>query len=203
VGEADRAAGNYDKAYAFSPTAERAMGACQASLRANRDRPCELLDQWLAAHAGDIGARMFRAAASEQRGDVQAAIADYEAVLVYSPNNANALNNLAWLYHRTGDPRALGTAERALKAAPEAPAIMDTAGWVVLLAGDRNRGLKLLTDAAARAPANPDIRYHLAYAQAQNGQAATARQTLDELLAGNTEFASRQDAQSLRQSLAR
>ena len=63
------------------------------------------------------------------------AIAQYEEVLKLSPQNALALNNLANLYQREKDGRALATAEQALKLAPEHPGIQDTLGWILVEQG--------------------------------------------------------------------
>lgn len=196
------AASQYERAFAVSPAGPRAMGACQARFEAQLEKPCELLDRWIRQHAEDTRARMFRAVIAERAGNLRSAIADYEAVLAVRPDDAAALNNLAWLYHQTGDDRAQATAEQALRAAPDVAAVIDTAGWIALHSGDRNRGMRLIGEAAAKAPENPDIRYHLAYAQAQSGQVEQARSTLDELLARVESFDSRSEAEQLRTRLA-
>ena len=62
--------------------------------------------------------------------------------------------------------KALDFAGRALKAAPDNPSVLDTAGYVRLKSGrERSEALRLLRLAAEKAPDNAAIRAHLAEAQ--------------------------------------
>ena len=113
-----------------------------------------------------------------------------------------ALNNLAWLYFEAGDARARTTAERALEVQPDSASVMDTLGWIETRTGDRRRGMTLLATAAKRAPSDPDIQYHLAFALAENGDVAAARQALAPALALARAFPSRAEAEQLMRRLA-
>jgi Flp pilus assembly protein TadD len=90
------------------------------------------------------------------------------------------LNNLAWLYHRTGDERALAYAERAYRAAPESVNVLDTLGWILAQEGDLKRGLTLLREAKVRSSKDPGIRYHLAFALDALDRRDEAREELAE-----------------------
>lgn len=97
------------------------------------------------------------------------AIAAYEQIMALTDGrNPLVLNNLAYAQDQLGNaPVALDYAIRALAAAPSNPSVMDTAGWLMVRTGkDKARGLALLQQAAAKAPANATIRQHLAAAQA-------------------------------------
>jgi predicted Zn-dependent protease len=83
-------------------------------------------------------------------------------VLKKSPDSVLALNNLAQLYHQQKNPRALSTAERAQKLAPESASVTDTLGWILVEQGETKRGLELLQQALAKDSKIPEIRYHLA-----------------------------------------
>jgi Flp pilus assembly protein TadD len=61
-------------------------------------------------------------------------------------------------------------AEQANKAAPTDPIILDTLGWILVEQGKLDRALPLLKQAAALAPANPDIRNHLGVALGKSGK---------------------------------
>src|SRR5262249_45420226 len=111
------------------------------------------------------------------------------------------LNNLAWVYYKTKDRRALETAERASKLEPENGAIADTFGWLLVQEGQVQRGLELLRKAEKQAPSIPDIRYHLAVALAKTGAREEARSTLAALLSSGQKFEEIVEAKQLLQEL--
>jgi putative PEP-CTERM system TPR-repeat lipoprotein len=159
------------------------------------------LQKWLDEHPDDLLAWQYAASENAKSGKDKQAIEQYERVLQKLPNDANALNNLAVLYHRTKDPRALATAERAYKATPDSPIFADTLGWILVDSGKTERGLELLQKAAAGAPSNLQIRYHLAVALAKSGDKIRARKELESLLASNKTFPQREAAQGLLKQL--
>jgi predicted Zn-dependent protease len=108
-----------------------------------------------------------------------------------------ALNNLAWAYSELKDPRALATAEKALKAAPDSPAVLDTAGWLLAGQGDTGRALPMLKRAASLQPANAVLRYHLAVALNKSGDKKAAKVELEKLVSGGTPFPHLDDAIAL------
>lgn len=195
------AATYFARAHAIAPRADVAIRECRARVAADAADPCALLDAWLAAHPADVPGRLFRASLHQGRGEKALAIAGYEKVLAAEPRQPVALNNLAWLYHETGDGRALATAGRALEAQPDSASVMDTVGWIEAMEGDRRRGLDLLAAAARLAPRDPEIHYHLAFALAESGERALARQTLAPVLAAAAPFGSRPQAEQLMRRL--
>ena len=113
-----------------------------------------------------------------------------------------ALNNLAWLYQKIGDPRSLETAEKALALASEQPAIIDTVGWILVERGDTQRGLEHLEKAVNLAPANAEIRYHLAVALAKDGQNEQSCRELGDIFDMGGSFAGIEDARQLSKDLS-
>lgn len=108
----------------------------------------------------------------------------YEGLLAQGGNDHRLLNNLAWLYHREGDPRAAELAERAYELAPAAVPVLDTLGWILVDdKGDLERGLRLLREAAARDATAPSIRYHLAVALYRQGRDEDALAELETIAA--------------------
>jgi tetratricopeptide (TPR) repeat protein len=91
--------------------------------------------------------------------------------------DAALLNNLAWAYAQIGDrPHATIYAKTAYALIPASPAAADTYGWMLVSAGDQiGRGVILLEQAAAQAPAAPAVRWHLAQAYAAAGRIAEAK----------------------------
>lgn len=96
------------------------------------------------------------------------AIAAYDRLLaVTDGKNPLVLNNMAYAQGMVGNKaKALDYAERAYKAAPASASVLDTLGWLLVETGkDKPRGLKLLRDAAAKAPGNATIAGHLRSAE--------------------------------------
>jgi putative PEP-CTERM system TPR-repeat lipoprotein len=125
----------------------------------------------------------------------------YEDLLQTQPENANLLNNLALLYQRMNDGRALLLAERALKLAPDNPGIMDTLGWLLLDQGQTGRALELLRQATAKAPKLATVRYHLAVALEKAGNKSEAKRELTTLLEAGSGFPELDAARKLAASL--
>ena len=88
----------------------------------------------------------------------------YRKVLELDPENTVALNNLAWMLTEDGIAKGLEYAEQAHRLAPFNPGVLDTLGVAVSKSGDAKRGVTLLRMASTLAPAQDDIRLHLAKA---------------------------------------
>jgi tetratricopeptide (TPR) repeat protein len=119
------------------------------------------LGEWLQKLPGSANAYFLRGVKKQQAGDRSGAMADYEAAIARNPQDARALNNLAWLQFEAGDSRALVTAEKAYALQPESPAIVDTYGWILVKSGNKPKGIEMLKKALALAPGSKDIEQHL------------------------------------------
>jgi predicted Zn-dependent protease len=148
-----------------------------------------LFAQWLKDNPDDLATAMYageRALASNQ---FKEAGSQFEAILQRHPNNLAALNNLAWAYHKSADPRALATAEQAYKLGAGNAQIGDTLGWILVEQGNAARGVPLLQKALALAPQDRSIRFHLAAGLAKAGEKAKAKKELEQILASGNDFA--------------
>jgi len=108
----------------------------------------------------------------------------YNQVLGINPDNAVALNNLAFLNAETGQNLdvAMTLAERAKKRMPGSPSVSDTLGYVYYeknLTGDAIRELQQAVEAA---PLNAMFRLHLAMALLKNGDKAGAKREAESAL---------------------
>ena len=120
-----------------------------------------------------------------------------QAVLGKRPNNAIALNNLAWVYQAKGDSRARGLAQRAHFLAPSGET-SDTLGWIMTKEGDAADALPLLKEAVQRRPNDRTVKFHLASALNAVGKPDEAAQALDAILDDAADFDDRGAAWSLR-----
>jgi len=140
-----------------------------------------LAARWTKEHAQDPTMPLFLAQQAQKRNDLAAARTGYARVLELDDDNVVALNNMAWILGEAKDPKAVEYAERAHRASPMNPSVLDTFGWVLVRNGDASRGVQLLRMASAMQPGNGEIRLHLAKALAETGDKAAARRELDRL----------------------
>ena len=156
---------------------------------------------WIKQHPQDLAARNYAAEVYMRDQRNREAIAQYEVLLKARPGNAIVLNNLANLYQREKDPRALATAELALKHAPDNPGVQDTLGWILVEQGQLPRGLDILRKAAAKAPKAATLRYHHGIALIRSGKKAEAKQELQAAIASGQNFPELEAAKTLLKSL--
>lgn len=164
----------YQKAYDMQPSAPTLIPLYSALVLSGKTAEARArMRQWLDQHADDRTTRLFYASSLLAEKDFPASAAQFEQLLKLAPNHALVMNNLAWLYQQQKDGRALEFAEKAYKAAPANPVVLDTLGWILFEQGRRERALALLKQAAALAPDSADIGRHLELALAKEGDKAT------------------------------
>jgi predicted Zn-dependent protease len=110
-------------------------------------------------------------------GQAQQAIATLNQQLRLDPNNAAAMNNLAFNLAETGTDldRALALAEGVARKFPNDPAVTDTLGWVYAKRGLNQSAIKVLSILVKKYPKEPAFRYHLAMVLLQNKQPSDAK----------------------------
>lgn len=156
-----------------------------------------VLRGWLTKNPKDDAARLMLAQYYLNHAQNTSAVAQYQEILTAYPSNVDALNNLAWLYTEQHDARALTTAERAYKLAPESSSVQDTYGWALIQGGQAEKALPILVQAAHSPRPSAAIQYHLAVAQAQTGDKTGAHATLAALLKSGASFPGKADAEKL------
>jgi len=147
-------------------------------------------------------ANLRLAAAYESRGDYDRAIEQYRQIVATEPQNAIALNNLAYaLADRQKKPEeALSFAQKAYRAAP-APDIADTLGWIHHLLGDDESARPYMDKAVAGAPGKVDILIHAATVYAALNDVAKGRETLQAAEKLDPSIGGRPDVKTLRARL--
>jgi putative PEP-CTERM system TPR-repeat lipoprotein len=192
----------YQRAVALQPTGIGVVKLYAAEIRAGDAKRGEAhVEEWMKAHPEDVTTLQLAASESQRAGRDKVAISQYERIIQMNPSDAASLNNLALLYHRTKDSRALTAAQSALKLAPTSSAVAHTLGWILVDQGKTAEGLVFLQKAAAADARNAEVHYHLAVALAKSGEKAKARRELESLLATNPNFTQRDDAQALLKQL--
>jgi len=141
----------------------------------------KVMAAWLKDHPADTTFRAYLAEVAMEKQDYANAAKYYRLILEKQPNDASALNNLAWVLGQLKDPKALEYAEKAAKLAPDAPFVLDTLGSLLLDAGDLKRGVELLKRAVSLAPNIPGIRFNLARGLLMDNQKEAAKTQLDAL----------------------
>jgi putative PEP-CTERM system TPR-repeat lipoprotein len=196
--KAEQAIRPYDQAFSIAKSPQTLVKLVVALNAANKKKEADAkMADWQKAHPNDPLAATYAGEMALQRKQYKVAAEQFEASVKATPDNAVALNNLAIAYQELKDPRAVATAERALKLVPDSPNVMDTLGWMLVQQGNVTRGLPLLQKAVALQPGAAEIRYHLAVALEKSGDKKKARQELDKLLSDNKPFPQIDEARAM------
>ncbi|MEK8024385.1 XrtA/PEP-CTERM system TPR-repeat protein PrsT [Pseudaquabacterium rugosum] len=137
---------------------------------------------WLARHPGDVD--LSQAVGSlllSVRADARAE-AYFAQIIKRRPDDASALNNLAWLLAVQNKPAALDYASRALKLQPESVPVLDTYAQALAAAGRLPDAVKQAEDVVRRQPDAAGLHLTLAKLQARAGQSDAARKSSEEAL---------------------
>lgn len=190
----------YEQLWKRAPSGQVAAVLSQLRVRAGSADALQPLAGWVASHPQDMAARMLLASAYQESAQFDNARSEYEKVVAAQPQQVVALNNLAWLYSRAGDNRAMALARRAYELAPRIASVADTYGWLLAESGDAAKAIPMLQEAVRAAPDNPDFRYHLAAALLRAGgdaQAQTGRELLRDVLRDQKPSETRAQAERL------
>ena len=160
------------------------------------------LEQWvLAKRPKDLRPMQALTAGYAEIGNYTKAIEINKLLLKKQPNNPYFLNNLASSYSETGNPEAIIYAEQAYALLPEAPAILDTLGWILTQKGEYKKALPHLRNAAIRSFDIPDIHYHYAVALSLSDYKKEAIKELQQALQARRSFKDEEKAKALLKKL--
>lgn len=193
----------YKAAWKKTPTVPL-LSAYSQSLEAQGkfDASRVVISQWIKSNPKDGNAQFMLMVNSISSGKYKEAITEGLALQKDRPKDVALLNNLAWLYDKTGDTaKAVQLAEQAYAQAPKSPEVADTLGWLLVRSQKVDRGASYLKAAYDLAPRNPEIAYHHAFTLKLAGKAAEAKTILTEAMKNPQPFAERKDAEAFLKSL--
>ena len=156
-----------------------------------------VLVSWLTNNPQDDQVRLILASFFQQNNDNNNAIKEYELILKKHPDNIVVLNNIALVYNKIKDSRAIDHARRAYTLNKESPEIADTYGWILVQNNEPKKGLTYLEYALSKKPDNRSIKFHLASTYVKLGNIGKAKQLLSDILSSNKPFQEQNDAKEL------
>ena len=149
------------------------------------DAAAAVIDAGLASQPGAPTLNLLKAGLLEQDGDIDGAIAIYEALYARDSSNVIFANNLASMIATHRDDAA--SLERAFAVARrlrglEVPAFQDTYGWIEYRRGNFAEALPDLQAAALGLPDDPLVQFHLGMTYAALNRPADAAPALSRAL---------------------
>lgn len=141
----------------------------------------QFAQRWIAEHPQDAVFPFYLADRALAARDFPTAEARYRKVIELQPNNALALNNVAWLLVQQSKPGAVAFAEKANQLLPGRPPLMDTLATALAAEKQVPRALELQKQAVERSPDDGSLRMNLAKLYLQADQKGMARSELEKL----------------------
>ena len=184
------------------PSTELAIRAHKAMLASNNTAEADkTANEWLKTHPKDVTFRLYLGDIATARKDYPVAAQYYRSVVEQQPENALALNNLAWVSGQMKSPKALEYAEKANKLAPNQPALMDTLAMLMADKGDTAGAIALLRKALEISPQAAPLRLNLARVLISAGRKDEARAELDTLAKLGDKYPAQAEVTRLQKSL--
>lgn len=171
-------------------------------LQSNRTAEADKFgNAWIAQHPDHASFEYLLSTSDIGRGDLKTAERRLKRVLTAFPNNALALNNMAWVQVKLGGSGAVGYAQRAADLLPDRAAILDT--LALALATDKQFGpaLEAQKRALALAPDDNGLHLNLAKIALQAGDKVLARAELARLRQLGGAFKAQAEVDKLMQGL--
>ena len=160
-----------------------------------------LAADWRKNHPNDLSFVLYLGDVAMAAGNMPQAEQHYGAVLAGQPNNVLAMNNLAYLLAQQKRPGAVALAERALKLAPDAPAVQDTLAFCLANDNQLPRAIEIQAKVVANTPDAGQFRLQLAKFMLQSGDKLGARTELRTLAKLGPTFARQAEVTELLKTL--
>lgn len=138
-------------------------------------------DDWLRRRPTDAAFHFYLGDAALARRDLPGAENHYREVLKQQPENALALNNVAWLMATANKPGAVAMAEKAVAILPDRPVILDTLALALASEGQVPKAVETMRQAVRLDEKNPQLRLNLAKLLIQAGDKPAAKTELTTL----------------------
>lgn len=161
----------------------------------------QFASRWIREHPEDPLFPFYLADRALAAKDYAGAEARYREVVKLQPNNALAINNVAWLMVQQNKAGAVAFAEQANQLMPGRPALMDTLASA--LAADRQlpKALEIQKQAVERAPEDGGLRLNLARLYLQAEQKGMARVELERIEKMGRAYGNQEEVAKLLKSL--
>jgi cellulose synthase operon protein C len=156
---------------------------------------------WIKQHPQDAAFEYLLSVSEIARNDFKAAEQRLKRVVVAYPNNALALNNLAWVMVRLGSPGAVAYAQRAVDLMPDRAPVMDTLALALVADKQVAAALAVQKRAVDMLPEDNELRLGLARIALQAGDKELARAELKKLQQVGAAFKSQAEVEKLMQGL--
>lgn len=158
-------------------------------------------DEWIKRKPGNLAFQMFLGNSAIGLDDLPSAEKYFSKIVAINPNNAMAMNNLAWVTAKMGRPGAIAQAEKAVALASENPAILDTLAFALAANGQLPKAIESAKLALVLAPDEPIYRLNLARYYLKSGKIELAKTELDRLSALGPKFARQSEVAELRKGI--
>ncbi|MBK9136774.1 MAG: PEP-CTERM system TPR-repeat protein PrsT [Betaproteobacteria bacterium] len=196
------AASAYRSALQLGAASEAAIKLHVALRAANKPAEADrVAAEWERARPNDPVFRFYLGDVATQRNDFAAAEAQYRAVLTRQPDNANALNNIAWLMHQQKKAGALEIAAKANALLPNRAPILDTLAMLQMEAGLPLEAVKTQQQAVEASPRDPNLKLALARYLIKAGKREEARDQLQALVRLGDSFKGQGEVAALMRTL--
>jgi cellulose synthase operon protein C len=156
---------------------------------------------WLRDNPRDTAMLMYLGDRAMTNNRLQDAQKHYDRVIALQPNNALALNNLAWVAGRLGRSDAVALAERANAAAPRQAPFIDTLAVLLSERKEHARAIELQKEAVALQPGTPLFKLNLAKIYLNAEDKAAAKPLLEELKGMGDKYGGQAEVERLLQGL--
>lgn len=159
-------------------------------------------EDWLKQNPKDTRLRSHLGEAAIAASDFASAERYLEQVVKLEPDNATAVNNLAFALAKQGKPAAVTMAEQALSLAPENPHVLDTLAQALAARNNLDRAIEASKSAVRLAPDQPSFRLNLAKLCVKANDRKCAKAELDELAKLGADFPRQQEVTLLIKSIS-
>lgn len=208
-GEVELLRRNWDSALAAYRTGLQKAASTESAVKLHgalvtagrKDEAEQFATTWQKDHASDAAFRFYLGDVALARRDWPAAEARYREVLRVQPDNALALNNVAWLLIRQSRPGALALAEKATTLMPDQLPLLDTLALALAADNQVPRALALHKKTLERKPDDPSLHLTLARLYLQSGDKVQARAELDKLAKLGAKFREQAEVAELLKSV--
>jgi putative PEP-CTERM system TPR-repeat lipoprotein len=192
----------YRAALQRAPSSDTAIKLHSALLGAGKPADAERwAATWLRDHPRDPTYLYFLGDVALSKKQYAEAEKRYREVLEVQPNNALAMNNVAWLMVRQGKPGALALAERANLLFPDRAPLLDTLAAALAADKQLKKAIEIQKRAVARDPQDPAVRLNLARLLVQDNQKSQARAELEALARLGDRFVEQAEVTAMLRSL--